>query len=71
MSKAGYCAQCASYVWLTGDGGCVNGHEASQISNVYEPRDKIQETASEAADALDKVAGQAADALKGLLGKKE
>ena len=36
MAKAGYCDQCRANVWLKEDGGCINGHDASHISNVYE-----------------------------------
>ena len=36
MARAGYCDQCGANVWLKDDGGCVNGHDASHISNVYE-----------------------------------
>ena len=36
MAKAGFCALCGANVWLREDGGCVNGHDASQISGVYE-----------------------------------
>jgi len=36
MAKAGFCAVCQANMWLTEDGGCVHGHDASQISNVYE-----------------------------------
>ena len=34
--NAGYCADCATNVWLSDDGSCVNGHPASSISGVYE-----------------------------------
>lgn len=34
--RAGHCSECAANVWLTEDGGCVNGHPASAVSGTYE-----------------------------------
>lgn len=36
MTRAGYCADCQSTVWLTEDGGCQNGHAASSVSGEYD-----------------------------------
>ena len=36
MASAGYCAQCQDNVWLTPTGACPRGHDAGQISNVYD-----------------------------------
>ncbi len=36
MSKAGFCRQCGSNVWLTDDGRCLNGHPAADVTGVYE-----------------------------------
>jgi hypothetical protein len=35
MPKAAYCPECAGYVWLGKDGGCVNGHARSS-SGLYD-----------------------------------
>jgi len=43
MPKAAYCADCAGYVWIGKDGGCVNGHAASHLLGDYEAQ---QDTAS-------------------------
>lgn len=55
MSKAGMCAQCGTNVWLTDSGGCPQGHDASQISNVYETepaKDQFGEAADKVGEAL-------------------
>lgn len=36
MAKAGFCAQCGTYVWVAEDGSCTNGHPPAAVSNVYE-----------------------------------
>jgi phage-related minor tail protein len=59
MAKAGWCAGCGANVWLNETGGCVSGHDASQISNVYE-----SEAAAPASDTLNRAGdalGKAAD----------
>lgn len=38
MALAGYCRQCAQYVYLTEQWGCVNGHAWNEISGWYEPQ---------------------------------
>jgi hypothetical protein len=39
MARAGYCSACAQNVYLNADGGCVNGHAAEYVTNVYEVAD--------------------------------
>jgi hypothetical protein len=60
MAKAGYCAQCGANVWLREDGGCINGHDASQVSNVYEAQMPTQPAqpapGSDTSAQIDKVA---------------
>jgi hypothetical protein len=65
MAKAGFCAQCGSNVWLAEDGTCVNGHDASQISNVYEADQPEKDGFAQAADDVEDMASQAGDAMKG------
>lgn len=63
MAKAGQCAQCGTNVWLTEEGGCPNGHDASQISNVYETepaKDQVAETAEQVGEALTDAGKEAA-----------
>jgi hypothetical protein len=36
MALAGYCRQCAQYVYLTEQWGCVNGHAWNEISGWYD-----------------------------------
>lgn len=36
MPKAAYCSECASYVWVGKDGGCVSGHPRSCLRGEYE-----------------------------------
>lgn len=55
MAKAGLCAQCGANVWLTEEGACPNGHDASQISGVYE--------AEQQTDELGRVAGEVGESL--------
>lgn len=38
MALAGYCRQCAQYVYLTEQWGCVNGHAWNEISGWYDPQ---------------------------------
>lgn len=33
---AGFCSECGANVWLTADGGCSAGHDASRVSNPYQ-----------------------------------
>ena len=61
MAKAGYCDQCGANVWLKDDGGCINGHDASHISNVYEADMPAQGT-----DANAQVSKAAEDIGQGL-----
>lgn len=57
MPKAGWCAGCGANVWVTETGGCANGHDASQISNVYETAAAAtSDTLDKAGDALGKAA---------------
>lgn len=37
MSKAGYCSECGTNVWLTAEGGCASGHGVESISGAYDP----------------------------------
>ena len=37
MALAGYCRQCAQYVYLNNQWGCMNGHAWNEISGWYEP----------------------------------
>jgi len=39
MARAGYCSACAQNVYVDTDGGCVNGHPASYVTNVYDVPD--------------------------------
>ncbi|KAF0208905.1 MAG: hypothetical protein FD171_546 [Actinobacteria bacterium] len=36
MPKAAYCSECAGYVWIGKDGGCVNGHARSCLRREYD-----------------------------------
>lgn len=63
MPKAGLCAQCQENVWLTVEGACPNGHDASQISNVYEAEAPSQDAFAQAANDIENAASQAGDAL--------
>jgi hypothetical protein len=38
MALAGYCRQCAQYVYLTDQWACVNGHAWNEISGWYDPQ---------------------------------
>jgi class 3 adenylate cyclase/tetratricopeptide (TPR) repeat protein len=42
MAKAGYCTQCERLVWLTEDGGCVNGHDPSFVTSVDELEERAE-----------------------------
>jgi hypothetical protein len=64
MAKAGFCAQCGANVWLAEDGSCVNGHDATQISNVYETDAPQKDAMGQAADDIENAAAQAGDAVK-------
>ncbi len=64
MPKAGWCAQCGANVWLLPDGGCQNGHDASQVSNVYEVEPQ-SDPLRDVADTMEQAARQAGDAVKG------
>ena len=63
MPKAGMCAQCGTNVWLTEEGGCVNGHDASQITGVYEA-DAQKDSMQQAGDDLGEFASNTEDAVK-------
>jgi hypothetical protein len=63
MAKAGWCAQCGANVWLAEDGSCVNGHEASEISNVYEAEQE-RDAFAQAADSVEQAAREAGTAVK-------
>lgn len=39
--RAGHCRECGTNVWLTPQGGCVNGHPAGSITGAYEAEDPI------------------------------
>jgi hypothetical protein len=64
MPKAGMCAQCGSNVWLNAEGGCVNGHDASQITDVYEADAPEKDSLQQAGDDLGEFASNAEDAVK-------
>lgn len=36
MPKAAYCSECSRYVWVTGNGGCANGHPRARLRGEYE-----------------------------------
>ena len=36
MSKAAYCSQCGTNVWVSESGGCANGHPRSSLRDEYE-----------------------------------
>jgi hypothetical protein len=55
MAKAGWCAQCGAYVWLDENGGDDKGHDASQMSNVYEA-EPAQAAGPAAGDQMNQVA---------------
>jgi len=38
MALAGFCRQCAQYVYLTEQWGCINGHAWNEISGWYDPQ---------------------------------
>ncbi len=61
MPKAGWCAECGAYSWVAEDGSCVKGHDASQVSQVYEtePSRDLLEEALEAAELAAERAGEA------------
>lgn len=67
MPKAGWCAACGANVWLAEDGSCPEGHEASQITGVYEAEvaaeaDPLKKAADAVEDAAHHVGTAAADA---------
>ncbi len=51
MARAGYCSACAQNVYLTADGGCVNGHPASYVTNAYDVADAVPAAAPAPAPA--------------------
>ncbi len=59
MARAGWCAECGSYAWLAEDGGCVKGHSASGVSDVYDaeytPEDRLEEAIRAAEVAAERV----------------
>ncbi len=63
MPKAGWCAQCGRNAWLAEDGGCVDGHDASFVSNVYETEPK-RDPLKEAGSVLKQAAEDAGDVLE-------
>ena len=54
MAKAAWCAQCGANVWLNEDGSDDKGHDASQMSNIYEA--DPAPVAGAASDQVSKVA---------------
>jgi hypothetical protein len=50
-------------VWLLEDGSCQNGHDASQISNVYET-EVAKDPLAQAADSVEQAAREAGTAIK-------
>ena len=58
-AKAGWCATCATHAWLAEEGGCVKGHPASGISEIYEaeftPEDRLEEAIRAAELAAERV----------------
>jgi hypothetical protein len=36
MPRAAYCSECACYVWIGKDGGCVAGHPRSSLRSEYD-----------------------------------
>jgi hypothetical protein len=78
MAKAAWCAQCGAYVWLDEAGGDANGHDASQMSNIYEAEpgpaagaagvaagDQVSKVADDLGQGLNEAGAQLSD-----LGKK-
>ena len=56
MAKAGFCAQCGTNQWLREDGSCIKGHDASQITGVYEADMPAAAPGSDVGDEVNKVA---------------
>ena len=61
MAKAGWCDACGANVWITDEGACPNGHEASHVSGVYETSEP--DPLTDAADSLGDAADTAAAAV--------
>ncbi len=64
MPEAGWCDGCKAYVWLDESGGCVNGHEASMVSGVYEA-EPDRDLLEEALESAERAAERAGEAAKG------
>jgi hypothetical protein len=63
MPKAGWCEGCKAYVWIAEDGGCVNGHDAAQVTGVYET-DPDRGVLEEALESAERAAERAGEAMK-------
>ena len=48
MPKAGFCNECKKNVWLTENGGCVNGHPPNMITGVCEASYQSEKAVTEA-----------------------
>lgn len=44
MPRAGWCRECGAWVWVTGNGGCPQGHAPDSVSHHYdsEPRAVVE-----------------------------
>ncbi len=64
MAKAGWCDACGANVWITDEGACPNGHEASHVSGVYETSepDPLKDAANSLGDAADTAAAAVSQA---------
>lgn len=51
MAVAGWCGQCAAFVWVKPDGSCANGHATGDVSNTYETDPASQAPAAAPASA--------------------
>jgi hypothetical protein len=51
VAVAGWCRQCAAFVWVMPDGSCAKGHSAADVSNLYETGTTPQPPATAAVDA--------------------
>jgi|GEM_PF-2477570 len=63
MPKAGWCADCETNVWLTEEGGCVNGHAPDRVSSVYETKEG-SDTFADAGEAIENAAREAGAAMR-------
>jgi hypothetical protein len=67
MAKAGWCDACSANVWVTEEGACPNGHDATHVSDVYEASapDPLKDAADTLGDAADTAAAAVSQAWEG------